>query len=326
MRKKRAAQKRQSYLLQAADAAFSSNPPSRTSVSSTASHRSALASSSDFTQQRGSTDRGSGASTGGRSQSSSREELLRSSAVFETAGLERLQQAVQGVSFPHTASHCASARSPKPQGCVEKRRASLSKSRKTSPSPGSKRAETAPAAGADPLSVLSGTWAPAEGGVGEEIPAGRNRDSYVNDIVHMYAEHSTAQQPRVVQQPSVSLTNIVAHYAMAEQTALNEGTDEEALSTAEPPTVGAAQEHSERLTHIVNLYMGANPSAVEQPPEKSGLTHIIKMYADEGTDVGPLARENSMQLSPGGGGAAQTGLQIPCSRARSLYTCASACG
>jgi len=137
MRKKRAAVKRQSHLLQAADAAFSSIPSSRTSVASIASNSSALASSIDLSKQRGST-----ASMAGKSES--RKALLRSSAVFETARIASFQPAAFGVSFPPATSEGAKARTPNSRSCVHQRRASLSKTGKKSPSPGSKKAETSP--------------------------------------------------------------------------------------------------------------------------------------------------------------------------------------
>jgi hypothetical protein len=142
MRKKRAAVKRQSHLLQAADAAFSSIPSSRTSVASIASNSSALASSIDLSKQRGSPDVGSAASMAGKSES--RKALLRSSAVFETARIASFQPAAFGVSFPPATSEGAKARTPNSRSCVHQRRASLSKTGKKSPSPGSKKAETSP--------------------------------------------------------------------------------------------------------------------------------------------------------------------------------------
>jgi hypothetical protein len=332
MRMKRAALKRQSFLLQAADAAFSSIPSSRASVASTASNSSALASCIDLSKQRG---MGSAASMAGKSES--RKALLRSSAVFETAGLASFQPAARGVSFPPTTSEGAEARTPKSRSCVHQRRASLSKTSKKSPSPGSKKAETLPtsaqsqvtpalfpepAVSKDPLSVFkdpphAGREIPAGEHVGREIPAGRNRNSYINDLVHIYAHDSNAQQP------TVGLTRIINHYLEERGGGAKEIADTETkrmmLTAPERETVsegekdleaGVALKPSYGLTHILSLYTGADPSdVVEQPQAKPGLTQIIRMYVDEGTDVEPLARQQSPpQQSPSSPSLSHAGL------------------
>ncbi len=135
--------------------------------------------------------------------------------------------------------------------------------------------------------------------------------------MHIYAHDSSAQQP------TVGLTRIVNHYLEERTGGSKEIADTETMMLTVParenesegegekdPEAGVALKPSYGLTHILNLYTGADPSAVvEQPQAKSGLTQIIRMYVEEGTDDEPLARQQSPpQQSPSSPSLSQAGL------------------
>jgi len=268
IRKKKAAMQRQSSLLQAADSAFRTSLSSRTSLSASSANSSCIA-SIDFSKQTDSTRAEEGAATD-VDKESSRKELLRTSAVFGSLGSVTWcgGTATGGgapVVFPPpvvfpvrpvSAQRADSVSAAKAGVCIEKRRDYLGKksplSGKSSRVSGSEAVFAAVAAGnagkeaaqvgthahafTDPLGVISGL-PDFQGhfvGANTDIPTGRNRDSFVCDLVKMYAvDHDFQHQ----------------HLQAAAATPFIHVPSEQSAQSGQ-----MHDQSSTSLTHILNLY------------------------------------------------------------------------